>query len=151
MHFSKLLAAALLAAPLVASAASVTNTFKVSAEVKPACTVSADSVVVASYDPNTATATSANGNVTVACTKKTAYTTTLVSTNGWTLNGTGGEKLTYKILQGTTTTPWNSTSGVSATSEGKAPVTYIATVSIDPLQDVGVDVYSDTVTVYVNY
>ena len=151
MRLSKLLAAALLAAPVLASAADVTNTFKVSAEVKPTCTVTATDVVVASYDPNATSPTSQTGTVSVACTKKTAYTTTLISTNGWTLNGTGGEKLTYKILQGSTSTPWDANSGVSATSTGKAAKGYTATVSIDPLQDVAVDTYADTVTVNVNY
>lgn len=151
MRLSKLLAAALLSAPLLASAAEITNTFKVSAEVKPACSVGAGDVLVASYDPNATTATTQLGKVTVACTKKTAYTTTLSSNNGWTLNGPGGEKLNYAILQGATTTPWNATSGVSATSSGKAGVAYDATVSIAPLQDVGVDVYTDTVTIHVNY
>lgn len=151
MRFSRILAAALLAAPMVASAVDVTGTFQVSAKVLPTCKVTTANIDVASYDPNVATATTQSGTVSVACTKKTAYTTTLVSTNGWTLNGTGGEKLTYGILQGSTTTPWNATSGVSATSTGKDAVSYVATVSIAPLQDVAVDTYTDTVTVNVNY
>lgn len=151
MRLSKLLAVALATIPVLASAADVQGTFKVSAEVKPACTVSATDVVVAAYDPAATAATIETGTVSVACTKKTAYKTTLLSTNGWTLKGTGTDVLTYKILQGSSTTPWDATNAWGTTSTSKAPVAYTATVSIDPLQDVAVDTYADTVTVNVNY
>ncbi|MEY2668378.1 MAG: Spore Coat Protein domain [Pseudomonadota bacterium] len=151
MRLSKLLAAALVAVPVLASAAEITGTFKVSAEVKPACSVSATDVVVATYDPTAAAATKETGTISVACTKKTAYKTGLTSANGWTLKGTGTDVLKYQIFQGATTTPWNDVSIWGATSTGKAAVGYTATVSIDPQQDVAVDVYADTVTVHVNY
>lgn len=151
MRLAKLAVAALLAAPMLASAADLKGTFTVSAEVKPACTVSATNVVVASYDPAATTATNETGTVSVACTKKTVYKTTLFSANGWTLKGTGTDVLKYKILQGSSTTPWNDINAWGTTSTGKAPVAYTATVSIDPLQDVAVDTYADTVTVNVNY
>ena len=153
MRLSKLLAAALLAAPLLASAADVKGTFDVSAKVLPACTVSATNVVIASYDAGAATATTDTGTISIACTKKTPYTTTLLSQNNWTLKGTAGntEVLNYQIFQGTSSTPWNGTSGWTASAPSKNAVAYKATVSIAATQDVAIDTYSDVVTVNVNY
>ena len=154
MRLSKLLAAALLAAPLVASAVDVKSTFDVSAKVLPVCAVAATNVVVASYDPSATVATTETGTITVTCTKRTPYTTTLISKNGWKLTGsTAGntEFLKYQIFQGTGSTPWNDTSGWSASAPSKNGVAYKATVSIEALQDVAIDTYADTVTVNVNY
>jgi len=153
MRLSKLIAAALLAAPLLATATDVQNSFQVSAKVLPACTVNATNVVIASYDPGAAAATTDTGTISIACTKKTPYTTTLLSQNNWTLKGTAGntDVLNYQIFQGTTSTPWNGTSGWAASAPSKNAVAYKATVSIAATQDVAIDTYSDTVTVNVNY
>lgn len=153
MRFSRFsVVAALLAAPLLAVAASpATGSFKVSAEVKSACTVTTADILVASYDPNAATNTTGTGTVSVACTKNTAYKTFLKSVNSWKLNGPAGESIPYAIFQGSTTVPWDATSFWGATSAGKAPVTYTATASLAAGQDVSVGTYTDTVNVEVTY
>jgi spore coat protein U-like protein len=153
MRFSRFsVVAALLAAPLLAVAASpATGSFKVSAEVKSACTLTTTDILVASYDPNATTNTTATGTVSVACTKGTAYKTYLKSANSWKLNGPAGEFIPYVIFQGTDSTPWDATSFWSATSAGKAPVDYVATASLTAGKDVSVGTYTDTVNVEVTY
>jgi spore coat protein U-like protein len=157
MRLAKFLAAALLAAPAFAFAATpVTNTFKVSAEVKSACTVSATDIVIPSYDPNAAAPTTQTGTVSVTCTKGTPYTTTLSSTSGFKLTGPGNVTLAYQIFQGSGTggTVWaNATTSnpYAGSAPSKAPVAYLATASIAPGQDVAAGIYVDTVTVTVNY
>jgi spore coat protein U-like protein len=155
MRIVKLVAAALLAVPALVSAATpVTNTFKVSAEVKPACTVSATDIVIPSYDPNAVAPT--NQTVSVTCTKNTTYSTTLSSTSGFKLTGPGNVTLAYQIFQGagTTGTVWaNATTSnpYAGSAPSKAPVAYLATASIDAGQDVPAGLYVDTVTVTVLY
>lgn len=157
MRLAKILAAALLAVPAFASAATaVTNTFKVSAEVKSACTVSATDIVIASYDPNAVAPTTQTGTVSVTCTKGTAYTTSLSSTSGFNLTGPGSVTLAYQIFQGSGTggTVWaNATTSnpLAGSAPSKAPVAYLATASIAAGQDVPAGNYVDTVTVTVNY
>jgi len=157
MRLAKFIAAALLAVPAFAFAATpVTNTFKVSAEVKSVCTVSATDIVIPSYDPNAAAPTTQTGTVNVTCTRGTPYTTTLSSTTGFKLTGPGGATLAYQIFQGSGTggTVWaNATTSnpYAGSAPSRAAVAYLATASIAAAQDVAAGIYADTVTVTVNY
>ena len=157
MRLAKFLAAALLAVPAFAFAATpVTSTFQVRAEVKSACTVSAADIVVASYDPNAAAPTNQTGAVNVTCTKGTTYTTVLSAPSGFKMAGPGGATLAYQIFQGSGTagTVWaNATTSnpYAGSAPSKAAVAYLATASIDAGQDVPAGFYADTVTVTVNY
>lgn len=156
MRFSKLLAAALVAVPVLASAADVQSSFIVTARVQPACTVSATDVTVASYDPNAAAPTTATGTVSVTCTKGTKFNTTLSSAKKFLLTGPGTDTLAYQIFQGsgTTGTVWanaSTSNPYAGESKNKNAIPFTATVSIDAGQDVLAGTYSDTVTVNVNY
>ncbi len=156
MRLSKFVAAALLAAPMVASAAPATASFKVSAEVKPTCIVSASDIVVTSYDPNAPAAAVATGAITVTCTKGTKFDAVLTSTSGFKMAGPGADKLAYQIFQGsgTTGTVWASETAsnpYTVTAANKKALDLLATVSIDPGQDVMTGSYTDSVTVNVNY
>jgi len=147
-------ALAVLLVPGSAQAQTATGSFTVTATVAKACTVSAAPIVIASYDPNAATATAGTTSVNVACTKGTTYTTFLTSLKSWTLTDTAtsaGNALTYAITQGASATAWNGTTGWAGSAPGKAAVAYIATAKIGPGQDVPAGVYTDTVTMNVNY
>jgi spore coat protein U-like protein len=139
-------------APRPADALTATSSFTVTANVATACRISSANITAA-YDPNIATATTANGNVTLNCTKGTHYDVGLASANTWTMVGAGGA-LGYKIYQGTTTTEWTNTGAglVSGTAVAfGTPIVLPATASIPPGQDVPAGSYVDTVTATVTF
>jgi spore coat protein U-like protein len=139
-------------APRSADALTASSSFTVTANVITACKI-ASANMTAAYDPNVATATTANGNVTLNCTKGTHYDVGLASTNAWTMVGTGGA-LNYSILKGATTNAWtgSGTGLVSGTAVAfGTPILLPATVSIPPGQDVAAGSYVDTVTATVTF
>ncbi|HQR30199.1 MAG TPA: spore coat protein U domain-containing protein [Anaeromyxobacteraceae bacterium] len=144
-------AAVLLAAPRASLAAPATASFKVSAKVPGACTVTAQDIAISAYDPNAATAATATGNLTLTCTRGTVYSVALSTTSGWTMKDAGGNPLTYQIQQGGTGTPWNETSLVKGTAADKKPFTLPATLVVATGQDVPVGDYTDNVSVTVNF
>ncbi len=147
-------ALAVLLVPGSAQAQTASNNFTVTATVGKVCTVNAAPIVIASYDPNNGTPTVGTTNVNVACTKNTTYTTFLTSAKGWTLTDTtttAGNSLNYAISRGTPAVPWNETNGWGGSAPGRAAVPYLATATIGALQDVPPGIYTDTVTVNVNY
>jgi spore coat protein U-like protein len=146
-------ALAVLLAPGSAEAQTASTNFTVTATVGKACTVAAAPIVIGSYDPNNTSPTVGTTNVNVACTLGTTYTTFLSSANSWRLlnTATPANTLTYAITQGATATAWNLSSGWAGSAPGRAPVPYVATAAIVPLQDVPAGAYTDTVTVNVNY
>lgn len=145
------LAAAVLAAPHAAQAASAAATFTVSARVAGACTITAQNIGIAAYNPNDPTAATATGNVSLTCTKGTGYSVALTTTSGWTMSDGAGHTLAYEIRQDTSTTPWNGTSVVSGSAASKAPFNLLATLFVAAGQDITVGNYSDTVTATVNF
>lgn len=156
MRLSKLLVAALVAAPVLASAADTQGTFVVTARVQPVCTVSASDVTVAAYDPNAPAPTTATSTVNVTCTKGTTYNTTLSSAKNFQLTGPGTDALSYQIFQGsgTTGTVWanaGTSNPYAGAAKNKNATPFTATVSIAAGQDVLAGTYTDTVTVNVNY
>jgi spore coat protein U-like protein len=145
-------ALAVVAAPRSADAATATSSFTVTANVLTACKITSTNIS-ASYDPNNASATTGTGNVTLNCTRGTAYGVGLTSSHAWTLVS-GANVLNYSILQGATTTPWTSSgaglwSGTAATFA--TPIVLVATASIPPAQDVPAGSYIDTVTATVTF
>jgi spore coat protein U-like protein len=147
--------AALALAPLAARAATATATFQVTATVQNSCTLSAPATVsFGSWDM--AAAKSVTGVLTVACTKGASYAMTLASANGWTLNGSGADKLTYVIYQpdaagaGATTTQWDATHAYSYVSASRAAKGLTLTATVQP-GDVAAGNYSDTVTATINF
>ncbi|HET8724102.1 MAG TPA: spore coat protein U domain-containing protein [Anaeromyxobacteraceae bacterium] len=144
-------AALLLAAPGATHAGNASASFTVSAKVSGACTITAQDIALAAYDPNAATGASATGNVNLTCTKGTVYSVALTTTSGWTMSDGAGSTLNYEIRQGSTTTPWNATSTVGGTAASKAQFSLVATLFVPPGQDITVGNYSDKVTATVNF
>jgi spore coat protein U-like protein len=144
---------AVLLVPGSTQAANAIGTFTVTATVAKVCTVAAAPIVIASYDPNSATPTAGTTNVNVTCTRGTAYTTFLTSANAWKLvdTVTPANVLTYAITQAATGTTWNATTGWAGSAPTKAAVSYQATATIGASQDVPAGTYTDTVTMNVNY
>jgi len=160
-------AGALLASAGAAHAANpATTTFQVSATVLKNCTVGATNVAFPNYTPTTGAQT-ANGTVSVSCTKSTAFTVSL--NKGTTAGGTiaqrlmsdgAGDTLQYNLY--TTSgfaTVWGDGTGTSVTQGGTgagmaAPVALTVYGNLPDSaanQAVPPAAYTDTVTVSVAY
>jgi spore coat protein U-like protein len=158
---------------LLASAGAVhasnpaTTTFQVSATVVKNCTVAATNVVFGNYTP-TAGAVTANGTVSVSCTKSSAFTVSLNkgTTTGGTIaqrlmtDGVAGDTLQYNLY--TTSgfaTVWGDGTGSSVTQGGTGTGmgTPVALTVYGDLPDnaanqaVPPNSYTDTITVSVAY
>jgi spore coat protein U-like protein len=146
-------ALAVLLVPGAGQAQTATNSFTVTATVAKACTVAAQPIAIASYDPNSSTPTTGTTNVNVTCTRGTSYTTFLKSANSWKLvdTVTPANTLTYAITQAATGTAWNTNTGWAGSAPSRAAVSYQATATIGTAQDVPAGIYTDTVTMNVNY
>jgi spore coat protein U-like protein len=160
-------AGALLAVAGAAQAANpATTTFQVSATVLKNCTVGATNVAFPNYTPTTGAQT-ANGTISVSCTKGTTFTvslnkgTTLLGTIAQRLLGDGaGDTLQYNLY--TTSgfaTVWGDGTGTSVTQGGTGAgmSTPVAMTVYGNLPDnaanqaVPPNTYTDTVTVSVAY
>jgi spore coat protein U-like protein len=160
-------AGALLATAGAAHAANpATTTFQVSATVLKNCTVGATNVAFPNYTP-TAGAQTANGTVSVSCTKSTAFTVSL--NKGTTAGGTiaqrlmsdgAGDALQYNLY--TTSglaTVWGDGTGTSVTQGGTGAgmASPVALTVYGNLPDSAANqavppaAYTDTVTVSVAY
>jgi spore coat protein U domain-containing protein, fimbrial subunit CupE1/2/3/6 len=160
-------AGALLATAGAAQAANpATTTFGVSATVLKNCTVAATNVAFGNYTP-TVSPVSANGTVSVSCTKNTTFTVSL--NQGTTAGGTvaqrlmtdgAGDTLQYNIY--TTSgfaTVWGDGTGTSVTqgAAGTGMSTPVLFTTFGQLPDSAANqavppgTYTDTVTVSVAY
>jgi spore coat protein U-like protein len=160
-------AGVLLASAGAAQAANpATTTFGVSATVLKNCTVAATNVAFGNYTP-TAGAVSANGTVSVSCTKSTTFTVSL--NKGTTTGGAiaqrllsdgGGDTLQYNLY--TTSgfaTVWGDGTGSSVTQAGTGAgmASAVALTVYGNLPDnatnqaVPPNAYTDTITVSVAY
>jgi len=142
----------------------IDTTFDVTASVAKSCQVSATDIAFGTYDPVAATALTAEGSVTVRCTKGTTGTLTLdQGANG---TGTcaapvramanGGERLAYGIYQNAAlTTAWgcDTTNGQAVTADvGPSAPEVLVTYGVIPAgQDAAMGNYIDTVTVNLNF
>jgi spore coat protein U domain-containing protein, fimbrial subunit CupE1/2/3/6 len=146
-------AAALAAIVSAAPASAGSTTFQVSATVARVCTIAATNVSL-TYDPvvaNASAAATANGTVTVACTRGETYRVSL--DNGLNYSGgrrlrlgATGEYLTYDLYQDSGyATTWDGTNQVARTAANRAPVDLTVYASIPGGQDVPVGTYTDTI------
>lgn len=159
-----------LAAASWAQAGTATATIGLSATVTSNCTISTTPVGFGAYDPILGADITAEGSVTVACTRNSTglWVGLNTGTNG-ARNLKGASKadpLLYSIMKPLSTaagaacpaygagTSWENTSG-SALSltipETKAARTYNVCGQIAKGQDMSVDSYSDTVTASINF
>lgn len=138
-------------------AASKTSDFHVTTNVRNNCTISTVDIAFPDYDPISGAAVTANGNVTIKCTKGAAGLTlalsggsNFASPDNQMSNGT--DLLKYGLFQDAgLSTRWN-----GVTRDIPAPV---ATVDqpftiygqISSGQEASVGAYSDTVTATINY
>jgi spore coat protein U-like protein len=160
-------AGALLAVAGAAQAANpATTTFGVSATVLKNCTVAATNVAFGNYTPATG-AVSANGTVSVSCTKSTAFTVSL--NKGTTAGGSiaqrlmtdgAGDILQYNLYTtGGFATVWGDATGTSVTQGGAGtgmgtPVVFTTFGQLPDSaanQAVPPGAYTDTITVSVAY
>ena len=169
-NFIGCLSAALLLAAGSASAQAAnpaTSTFQVSATVQKNCTVAATNVAFGNYTP-TAGAVTANGTVSVSCTKSSTFTVSLNkgTTTGGTIaqrllsDGAAGDTLQYNLY--TTSgfaTVWGDGTGLSVTQGGTGTgmSTPVALTVYGDLPDnaanqaVPPNTYTDMITVSVAY
>jgi len=160
------LATALVAAN--ASAATVGNTFQVTATVSPSCVIStpATGIAFGTYDSvgaNASTAATGSGSIKIRCTKGTSIKIQL--DEGLPANKAGGstcsaparqmasgaDRLPYFLYQDTgRTTVWGCTSGTNSLTLAAAPSNAARAVTvygrIPANQDVPTGIYADTVT-----
>jgi spore coat protein U-like protein len=162
-------AGALLATAGAANAANpATTTFQVSATVLKNCTVAATNVAFGTYTP-TAGALTANGTVSVKCTKNTGFTVSLDqgTTSGGSIaqrlmtDGVAGDPtLQYNLYTASSlATVWGDGSGTSATQGGTGAglgtavsmTVYGSLPDNTTNQNAAANNYTDTVTVSVAY
>ena len=156
---------ALMATPAMADTA--TATFQVSVIIQKACTVTAGAPSNISLGTVAATAINMSGNntISVSCSKTTPYNIGLAPSNASTtgagqMSGTGGntDKVGYQLRStaGPSGTIWGNTAtaisvgnGVAGTGTGAAQTHTVYVTA--PSANFTPDVYTDVVTVNVNY
>ena len=156
-----------------AQAATATATIGLSATVTSNCTIATAPVAFGAYDPILGSNITAEGSVTVACTRNATGLWVGLDTGA---NAVGGvrkllgaaasDKLEYSIMQPVSSavgaacpaysagTAWSSTSGTAlqlTVPTTKAARTYKVCGQIAQGQDMSVDSYSDTVTASINF
>jgi spore coat protein U domain-containing protein, fimbrial subunit CupE1/2/3/6 len=147
------------AATAEAQTGSATATFTVTANVKSSCTIGATNVAFGDYDPlvaNASAALTANGSVTITCTKGTAATIGLSGTLGArTMGGTPSGSLAYELYRDSGfTLAWGGVAAnwlAPAAAPSKAARTFTVYGRIAGGLDPDVASYSDTVTATVNF
>jgi spore coat protein U-like protein len=144
----------------VASAATATATFSVSATVVKACVISATPLSFGTYDPTTASPVDGTTTVTVTCTNGTSYN---VGLNAGTSAGAtvtsrkmtqGSNTLNYALYQDAArTTNWGNTVGTDTVSgtASVSPANLTIYGRVAPAQNVPVGTFSDTITATVTY
>lgn len=151
-------AAAVMALPAAAHAATATTSFQVTANVLAACTVSATNLAFGNY--SAATGNSGTSAITVSCVSSTPYTIDLDAGGHGTLAGAGttramaagAQTLSYNLyLDPTHSTVW--ATGTGNNSSGTANLSTTTTVygAIPSGQTSGPGSYTDTVNVTLNY
>jgi len=162
-----------LAAASWAQAGTATATIGLSATVTSNCTITTTPVGFGAYDPILGSDITAEGSVTVACTRNANGLWVGLNTGanaiGEVRNLIGAvstDKLAYSIQQPSSDTPgaacpaysagtaWSSTSGTAlqlTVPTTKAARTYKVCGQIAQGQDMSVDSYSDTVTASINF
>lgn len=145
----------------MASAATATTTFQVTATVISSCLVSATNLAFGNYDPLAAGPTDGASTVTVQCTLLTPFT---IGLNAGTGTGAtvaarkmtkGGDTLTYSLYQDVTrtTTVWGNTPGTDTVASAGTGIAVAFPVygRIPAAQSVNTGSYADTITVTVNF
>jgi spore coat protein U-like protein len=129
-------------------AATDTDTLTVTATVIDSAQIlSVGNIAFGNYDPTNATATDANGSVTVRATTGLGYTVYIGADRVMT---DGSDNLNYELYSdGARSSVWGSTlgTGESYTAATNANVTYTIYGQVSALQNVGPGSYSDTVTI----
>ena len=170
------IAAALLAAPAIARAASSSTTIAVSASVTQNCTISTTAALAfASYDPigaNASAALNATGQISVACSKGATGLTIGIDSGAHVsgsqrqmLGSVAAGMLQYNLFQPPNNTPrtpcsfpavtnWTNTGAglftLSSATTKEARV-YNVCGTIPGGQDVAADAYADTVSATINF
>lgn len=148
-------------APGLASAATASTTFLVNTTVLTSCTVTALPLAFTTYNPTTATPTDTTTTMAVLCTSGTPYTVALnKGTNGAATTArkmilTGGtDLLPYELYTNTgRTTNWGNTDSSDTMAGSASGILQTLTVygRIPAGATVPAGVYTDTVTVSINY
>lgn len=147
--------------PGLAQAATATTTFPVSTTVLTACTVTAQPLVFSSYNPTSASNTDGTTTVAVLCTSGTPYSVALdKGTSGSSVTArrmvltAGSDLLPYQLFSDSgRSSNWGSTVGTDAVAGSATGVAQTLTIygRIPAGASVAAGVYTDTVTVSVNY
>lgn len=148
--------------PASAMAATVTDTFQVTATVLGSCLVSATDLAFGNYTPTSGTALDQTSTVTVTCTTGTTYSVGLNAGLNDDGNGVAGRRMVYNTTNflayalysdSGRTTNWGNTpptDTVGGTGNGAAQdITVYGRVPIN--QYVTAGAYADTITVTVTY
>ncbi len=143
-----------------ASAATATANLLVTTNVLSACAVTALPLSFGDYDPTATTPAEATTSITVLCTAGTAYTVGLGQgqhgssvTTRQMLGATTASLLNYALYRDAGRTQnWGTAAGtVEAGTAGALPALFTVYGRVPAGQNVGTDIYSDTVLVTVNY
>jgi len=141
-------------------AGTTTTTFGVSATVINQCIVSATNLAFGNYDPTSSVDTTSSNTLSVTCTLSDPYT---IALNGGTTSGgnisqrkmtTGSNTINYNIYQDSShTTLWgDGTTGSTEAGTGSGIVqTYTAYGIVPKQQVIPSGVYTDTITVTLNF
>jgi spore coat protein U-like protein len=140
-----------------ARAAAKTSDFQVTTSVKSNCTISTVNIAFPDYDPLSGAAVTANGNVTIKCTKGAAGLTLALSggdnyssPDNQMSNGT--DLLKYGLFQDSgLATRWNGVTRDIAAPGATADQSFTIYGQINSGQEASVGSYSDTVTATINY
>jgi spore coat protein U-like protein len=154
------LAAGIVLVPQAASAATVTDTITVTANVQSACVVAASKLAFGNYNPTSSSNVDATATVNVTCTQGTPYNVGLNA--GTTTGGTttlrklnsSGHTLNYALYSDSgRTTNWGNTVNTDtvAGTAGTSATAYTVYGRIPGSQNTTAGAYTDSVTVTVTY
>lgn len=163
MKLTKLFVAASVVSMLVvgmegaASAAAKTSDFQVTTSVKSNCTISTMNIAFPDYDPISGAAVTANGQVTIKCTKG-APGLTLALSGGSNYSSpdnrmtNGTDLLKYGLFQDVSlSTRWNGVTRDIPAPGATTDQSFIIYGQINSDQEASVGSYTDTVTATINY
>lgn len=158
---TRLAFAALALTPCLAQAATATTTFPVSTTVLTACVVTALPLSFTSYNPTSTSDTDSTTTMAVICTAGTPYTVALSKgTNGSAVNArkmiltAGSDLLDYQLFSNAgRTANWGTTDGSDTIVGAATGIAQTVTIygRIPAGATVPAGVYTDTVTVSINY